>query len=65
MFRRVLFRSAGDTDEVSFNSGGLSEAAGETGAAASNVLNAAGELSRQSTELKSEVDRFLAAVKAA
>ena len=40
-------------------------AAEETGAAASQVLGAASELSRQSEHLNTEVDRFLATVRAA
>ena len=43
----------------------LCRAAEETGAAASQVLSSAGELSRQSEHLGSEVSRFLATVRAA
>jgi hypothetical protein len=41
------------------------EGAGDTGAAASQVLEAARELGRQSVTLNQEVDEFLAGVKAA
>ncbi|MCJ2083317.1 methyl-accepting chemotaxis protein [Methylobacterium sp. J-090] len=44
---------------------GVARAAGETGAAASEVLSAASELSRQSEHLAGEVERFLATVRAA
>jgi hypothetical protein len=40
-------------------------AASETGAAASQVLGAASALSKQSEALRTEVDRFLAEVRAA
>jgi len=62
--RNVQEASAG-TSEVSQNIGGVSAAAGETGKAASQVLEAAGSLSQQANDLRSEVDRFLADVKAA
>ena len=44
---------------------GVAQASEETGAAASQVLGAAGELSRQSEHLGAEVSRFLATVRAA
>ena len=44
---------------------GVARAAEETGAAASQVLSAASELSRQSEHLAGEVGRFLATVRAA
>ena len=44
---------------------GVAGAAEETGAAASQVLGAASELSRQSEHLAAEVQRFLHGVRAA
>jgi methyl-accepting chemotaxis protein len=41
------------------------EAAATTGAAAAQVLGAAGDLSQQSNELATELDGFLAGVRAA
>ncbi len=43
----------------------VANAAEETGAAASQVLGAAGELSRQSEALRAQVSQFLATVRAA
>ncbi len=43
----------------------MSEAAGSTGAAAEQVLGAAGGLSRQAERLTSEVNSFIAEVRAA
>ena len=43
----------------------VTQAAGETGSAATQVLGAAGELSRQATALRSQVDDFLGKVRAA
>jgi methyl-accepting chemotaxis protein len=57
--------AATGTEEMTSNIGGVSQAAGDTGAAATQVLGAASALSRQSEQLRSEVDRFLADVKAA
>jgi methyl-accepting chemotaxis protein len=62
--RNVQQASAG-TQEVSSNIGGVSQAAAETGAAASQVLSASDELSRQSETLRRYVDTFLAGVRAA
>jgi methyl-accepting chemotaxis protein len=50
---------------VTSNISGVAGAAEETGAAASQVLGAAGELSRQSEHLNGEVRRFLDTVRAA
>ena len=47
------------------NISGVAGAAEETGAAASQVLGAATELSRQSEHLNAEVGRFLSTVRAA
>jgi len=56
--------SAGTT-EVSSNIGGVTQAASETGAAATQVLSASGELSKQSETLGSQVDAFIARIRAA
>ncbi|KAB1080995.1 methyl-accepting chemotaxis protein [Methylobacterium soli] len=62
--RNVSQASAG-TSEVTRNIAGVAGAAEETGAAAAQVLASASELSRQSEHLGSEVQRFLATVRAA
>jgi methyl-accepting chemotaxis protein len=53
------------TDAVSSNIVGVSHASEEVGSAASQVLGAAGDLSRQSERLRREVEDFLASVQAA
>jgi methyl-accepting chemotaxis protein len=58
-------QAAAGTMEVSRNITGVTEAAVETGSAASQVLGTAGELSRQAAALRHEVERFLATVRAA
>ena len=45
--------------------GGVSQAASETGAAAGQVLTAAGDLSKQAEQLSGEVQTFVAGVRAA
>ena len=62
---RNIQQASHGTNEVSTNIVGVTKAAGETGSAATQVLAAAGEVSQQSERLKSEVDRFLVAVRAA
>ncbi|CAA2137703.1 Methyl-accepting chemotaxis protein 2 (plasmid) [Methylobacterium bullatum] len=62
--RNVAQASAG-TSEVTNNIAGVAQASEETGAAASQVLSAASELSRQSEHLGTEVMSFLATVRAA
>jgi len=62
--RNVQQASAG-THEVSANITGVTKAATDTGAAASQVLGAAGELSKQSETLHAQVDAFIAKVRAA
>ncbi|MGP0090677.1 MAG: protoglobin domain-containing protein [Xanthobacteraceae bacterium] len=62
--RNVQQASQG-TSEVSSNISGVTRAAGETGAAASQVLASATDLSRQAEQLRTEVDKFLATVRAA
>lgn len=51
--------------EVTTSISGVSQAAGETGAAAGLVLTAASDQSKQAEQLSSEVNRFLANVRAA
>ena len=62
---RNVTEAARGTSEVSMNIGGVNEAAQQTGAAASQVLSSAGELSKNSEILKSQVMAFLAEVRAA
>jgi methyl-accepting chemotaxis protein len=57
--------AAKGTEQVTVNISGVREGAGQTGAAASQVLSAAQELSRHSESLTQEVGSFLANVKAA
>ncbi len=58
-------RAAEGTGQVSRNVAGVDRAANDTGAAATQVLASAGDLSRQAERLRAEVDRFLATVRAA
>jgi methyl-accepting chemotaxis protein len=62
---RTVQRTAEATDAVSRNIGAVSRNANDTGAAASQVLAAAGELSRQSEQLTGEVKTFVTQVRAA
>ena len=62
---RNIQQAAVGTNEVSQNIGGVSTAAGETGQASNQVLDASSALAREADELRGEVDRFLAGVKAA
>ncbi|PTM60237.1 methyl-accepting chemotaxis protein [Phreatobacter oligotrophus] len=62
--RNVQQASAG-TAEVSSNIEGVNQSASSTGAAASQVLASAGELSRNSERLQQELQTFLATVRAA
>jgi methyl-accepting chemotaxis protein len=62
--RNVAQASAG-TQEVSQNITGITAAARESAGAAEQVFTAARDLSRQSGDLKAEMDRFLATVRAA
>jgi methyl-accepting chemotaxis protein len=62
--RNVQQASVG-TSQVTSNIGGVSQAASETGHSATQVLGAAGDLSKQSTLLRSKVEAFLAAIRAA
>lgn len=62
---RNVAQAAMGAGEVTNNIGGVAQASEETGAAASQVLSAASELSRQSEHLGAEVSRFLTTVRAA
>jgi len=62
---RNVEQAAAGTQEVSSNIGGVSQAAGETGTAATQIHGAADGLSQQSERLRAEVDRFLANVRTA
>ncbi len=62
---RNVQQAAKGTGEVSETVSAIAQTAGQTGAAASQVLSAASELSIQSEQLRGEVDKFLATVRAA
>jgi methyl-accepting chemotaxis protein len=62
--RNVASASAG-TDEVNRNIAVVNDGASNTGAAASQVLTVAQQLSQQSSELRQEVEHFLAQVRSA
>jgi methyl-accepting chemotaxis protein len=62
---RNVQQTASSTQEVTTNIAGVREAAGETGATATQVLGAAGDLSKQAEQLSSEVNQFVAGVRAA
>ena len=61
---RNVEQAANGTSEVNSNISGVTTAVGETGHAAGEILNASSELSQQSEVLKTEVDQFLAQVRA-
>jgi methyl-accepting chemotaxis protein len=62
---RNVQQAAHGTQEVTSNISGVQQAANDTGAAATQVLGAAEQLSQQSNDLASQVNRFLADVRAA
>ena len=62
---RNVQQAAAGTQEVTAHINGVSQGANDTGAAASRVLGAAGELSRQAKELRNEVSQYIGDVKAA
>ena len=62
--RNVQQASSG-TNEVSANIAGVTRAATDTGAAANQVLGAAGELSKQSESLQTKVDAFIGRIRTA
>ncbi|EWY38520.1 hypothetical protein N825_11970 [Skermanella stibiiresistens SB22] len=62
---RNVTEAAAGTQEVSSTIIQVTEASAQTGTAATQVQGAAGELSQQSELLRSEVERFLAGIRAA
>ena len=62
---RNVQEAARGTEVVTTNITEVSRGATQTGSAATQVLGAAGELSRQSEMMKSEVERFLHGIRAA
>ncbi len=62
---RNVQQTAAAARDVSSNIGGVSQAANDAGVSASQVLVAAGELSKQAERLSSEVNSFVADVRAA
>ncbi len=62
---RNVQEAARGTEVVTVNITEVSRGATQTGSAATQVLGAAGELSRQSEMMKSEVERFLHGIRAA
>jgi methyl-accepting chemotaxis protein len=58
-------QAAKGTEQVSSNIAGVNRAAGETGAAAAQVLSSAEALGRQSETLRTSVNRFLEKIRAA
>ncbi len=62
---RNVQETAASTETVTTNIAGVSRAANDTGAAASQVLSAAGHLSLQAEQLSHEVTRFVGEVRAA
>jgi methyl-accepting chemotaxis protein len=62
---RNVHQAALGTSEVATSIGKVSEGAAATGLASSQMLSAARSLSQDSSRLKTEVDRFLATIRAA
>ncbi len=62
---RNVQEAAKGTEEVNSNIEEVNRGAQETGSAASQVLDATHELSRQSSDLRQEVEKFLTTVRAA
>ncbi|MGE8129128.1 methyl-accepting chemotaxis protein [Methylobacterium sp. NPDC080182] len=62
---RNVAEAATGTESVTVNVSGVAGAAEETGAAAAQVLASASEMARQAAHLGSEVEHFLATVRAA
>ena len=62
---RSVTEAAKGTEDVARNIAGVHEASATTGAAASQILGASGDLSRQAEALSGEVGGFIAGVKAA
>jgi methyl-accepting chemotaxis protein len=62
---RNVDQAAVGTQEVSSNIAGVTRAAHDTGAASGQVLQSAGQLSRQAEDIRRSVDSFLTSVRAA
>jgi methyl-accepting chemotaxis protein len=62
---RNVQQAAAGTTEVTTNISGVNEAARDAGTAAGQVLHSTSELTKQSETLRGQVEKFLAAVKAA
>ena len=62
---RNISQASSGTSEVTDNITGVARAAGDTGAAANEVLSASAALAQRAAELRTEVDRFVATVRAA
>jgi methyl-accepting chemotaxis protein len=62
---RNVQEAARGTQEVSSNISGVSQAASETGQTATQLLSSANELSQQSETLRTQVEGFFAAIRAA
>ncbi len=62
---RSIQQAAGGTQDVSGGIAKVAATVGQTGDAAEQVLSAASGLARQAESLRTDVDRFLAAIKAA
>ncbi|MGB9116473.1 HAMP domain-containing methyl-accepting chemotaxis protein [Bradyrhizobium sp.] len=62
---RNVQQAAQGTSEITSNVSGVQQAAGDTGAAAHQVLEASNELSRQSETMRTQVESFLDNIKAA
>jgi methyl-accepting chemotaxis protein len=60
---RNVQEASDGTQEVSRNIGGVTQASAETGAASSQVLGAARDLSVQAEHLRDDVDRFIAHIR--
>ena len=60
---RNVQEAASGTDEVSRNITGVNQASQEAGAASGQVMSAAGELSRQSEVLRTEVGKFISQIR--
>ncbi len=62
---RNVQEAARGTEQVSSNIVGVNQAAAETGAASGNVLESAEKLGQQAETLRTDVDTFLASIRAA
>jgi methyl-accepting chemotaxis protein len=62
---RNVQQAAQGTQDVSTNIASVTEASQQTGASATQLLGASGELSKQAEQMRSEVEKFLSAIKVA